>query len=218
MERPKDLTISPRIAIIIIILFHAVGFVGLSLPVTRALFLSIVPFHLLLMLAVITFSHHKLNSRFGIFVLLVFWLGFIVEWIGVHKGWLFGNYTYGQTLGVKLADIPLMIGVNWFLLIYATGVTMQRSRLKSAFFRIIAGAGLLVLLDVLIEPVAIKFNYWHWDAGGIMLKNYACWFLVSAVMLYVFEWFSFKKQSIAAPVLLITEFVFFGLLNLVLWI
>jgi putative membrane protein len=214
MERPKDLSISPRAAIIIIILFHVVGLVGLSIPATRGLFLSIVPFHLLLMLVVITLSHHKLNSRFGIFVLIVFWLGFIAEWVGVHKGWLFGNYAYGETLGLKLAGIPLMIGVNWFLLIYATGVTMQRSRLRSAFFRIIAGAGLLVLLDIFIEPVAIKFNYWHWNTGGIPLKNYACWFLVSAVMLYIFELFAFKKQSIAAPVLLITEFVFFGLLNL----
>lgn len=216
MERPKDLSISPRIAIIIIILFHVVGLVGLSLPATRVLFLSIVPFHLLLMLVVITLSHHKLNSRFGIFALIVFWLGFIAEWIGVHRGWLFGNYAYDETLGLKLAQIPLMIGVNWFLLIYAVGVTMQRSRLRSAFFRIIAGAGLLVLLDVLIEPVAIRFNYWHWGSGDIPLKNYVCWFLVSAAMLYIFELFSFKKQSIAAPVLLITEFVFFGLLNLVM--
>ena len=216
MERPKDLSISPRIAIIIIILFHVVGLVGLSLPATRVLFLCIVPFELLLMLVVITLSHHKLNSRFGIFALIVFWLGFIAEWIGVHKGWLFGNYAYGETLGLKLSEIPLMIGVNWFLLIYAVGVTMQHSRLRSAFFRIIAGAGLLVLLDVLIEPVAIRFNYWHWNTGDIPLKNYACWFLVSAAMLYIFELFSFKKQSIAAPVLLITEFVFFGLLNLVM--
>jgi putative membrane protein len=218
MERPKDLSISPRIAIIIIILFHVVGLVGLSVPATRALFLQIVPFHLLLMLAVITLGHHKLSSRFGIFILIVFWLGFMAEWVGVHKGWLFGNYAYDGTLGVKLSGIPLMIGVNWFLLVYAIGVTMQRSRLKSAFFRITAGAGLLVLLDVLIEPVAIRFNYWHWTTGSIPLKNYACWFIVSAVMLYVFELFNFKKQSIAAPVLLITEFVFFGLLNLLMMI
>jgi len=216
MERPKDLTISPRIAIIIIILFHLVGLVGLSVPATRRLFLSIVPFHLLLMLAVIILGHHKLNSRFGLFILIMFWLGFIAEWVGVHKGWLFGNYAYDGTLGLKLSGIPLMIGVNWFLLIYATGVTMQRSRLKSAFFRIITGAGILVLLDVLIEPVAIRLNYWHWDTGSIPLKNYACWFLVSALMLYLFEVFRFKRQSIAAPVLLVTEFVFFGLLNLVM--
>jgi putative membrane protein len=216
MERPKDLSISPRVAIIVIILFHVVGLVGLSIPVTRPFFLQIVPFHLLLMLVVIILSRHKLSSRFGIFILIIFWFGFIAEWIGVHKGWLFGNYAYGKTLGLKLFDIPLMIGVNWFLLVYAVGVAMQRIRLKSAFFRVITGAAVLVLLDVLIEPVAIKFDYWHWVNNIIPLKNYICWFLISAGMLYVFEWFNFKKQSKVAPVLLITEFVFFGVLNLIL--
>jgi putative membrane protein len=108
-----------------------------------------------------------------------------------------------------------MIGVNWFLLIYAAGVTMQRSRLKSAFFRIVTGTIVLVVLDVLIEPVAIKFDYWHWDNNIIPLKNYISWFFVSAAMLYVFELFNFKKQSLAAPALLATEFVFFGVLNLI---
>lgn len=218
MERPQNLNITPRIAIVIIILFHLVGLVGLSFPATRPLFLQIVPFHLLLMLGVIVLGHHKLNSRFGIFILVVFWLGFLAEWIGVHKGWLFGNYAYGKTLGIKLSDIPLMIGVNWFLLIYAVGVTMQRGRLKSAFFRVVTGAAILVLLDVLIEPVAIRFDYWAWVNNSIPLKNYVCWFGVSAVMLYIFELFSFKKQSMAAPVLLITEFVFFALLNVIVMI
>ncbi|MEB0261065.1 MULTISPECIES: carotenoid biosynthesis protein [unclassified Mucilaginibacter] len=215
MEGAEDMNIPPRIAIGIIILFHIVGLVGLSLPATKPLFLQIVPFHLLLMLGVIVFSHHKLNSSFGIFILLIFWLGFLAEWIGVNKGWLFGSYAYDTTLGVKLSGIPLMIGVNWFLLIYATGVAMQRSRLKSPFFRVITGAAVLVLLDLLIEPIAIKFDYWHWNSPRIPLENYICWFLVSMVMLYIFEQFRFKKQSIAAPALLVTEFVFFGLLNLV---
>ncbi|MCO5937066.1 carotenoid biosynthesis protein [Mucilaginibacter sp. RB4R14] len=215
MEGEEDMNIPPRIAIGIIILFHIVGLAGLLLPATQPLFLQIVPIHLLLMLGVIVFSHHKLSSSFGIFILLIFWLGFLAEWIGVHKGWLFGSYAYDTTLGVKLSGIPLMIGINWFLLIYATGVAMQRSRLKSPFFRVITGAAVLVLLDLLIEPIAIKFDYWHWNSPAIPLKNYICWFLVSMVMLYIFEQFRFKKQSIAAPVLLVTEFVFFGLLNLV---
>jgi putative membrane protein len=212
MERPKDLSITPRTAIIIIILFHAVGLVGTSLAISRPLFLQLVPWHLLLMLLVIVLAHKNFNKPFVTFLAIVFVSGIAVEWIGVHTGWLFGNYAYGATLSTKIFDIPLTIGVNWFLLVYATGVIMQRSRLKSIFPRIIAGALILVILDVLIEPVAIRFDYWHWVGGVIPIKNYICWFLVSAVLLFVFEKFNFKKQSIAATVLLITEFVFFGML------
>ncbi len=215
MERPKDLSISPRTAIIIIILFHFVGLVGLIVPATQPLFLQIVPWHLLLMLLVIVLAHKNFDNKFAAFTALVFVSGIVLEWIGVHKQWIFGDYAYGKTLGLKLFDIPLTIGINWFLLIYAAGVTMQRSRLKSMFPRVIVGALLLVLLDLLIEPVAIRFDYWHWADNIIPFKNYYCWFLVSAVMLFVFEKFGFKKQSIAAPVLLATEFVFFGVLNMV---
>jgi putative membrane protein len=214
MERPQNLSITPRTAVIIIILFHLVGLIGLSVPAIHALFLQIVPWHLLLMLAVVVLSHTGFIKQLGAFFLLMFLTGYIAEWVGVHKHWLFGYYTYGQTLGLKLFDIPLTIGINWFLLVYSAGVTMQRSRLKSVFFRVVTGALLLVVLDLVIEPIAIKFDYWQWASNSIPFKNYLCWFVMSAALLYVFERFNFKKQSIAAPALLLTQFVFFVLLNL----
>lgn len=216
MERPQGMTLNKATwSVIIIILFHIVGLVGFAVPVLRPLFLQIVPFHLLLMLAVVLVNHYRPDENFWLFAFLIFIAGIAAEWVGVHKQWLFGNYHYGKTLGTKVWDIPLMIGVNWFLLIYATGVLMQRSRLKSMIARIITGALVLVLLDVLIEPVAIRFDYWSWAEGYPPVKNYVCWFLVSAVFLGVFEQFKFKPQNIVAPILLLVQFGFFGLMLLV---
>jgi len=217
MERAQDLknpfsmvaTRSQRVSIIIIILFHVVGLVGCSLPATDVLFLKLVPWHLLLMTVVIICNHSQLGNRFFLFALLVFVIGFTAELVGVHTGWLFGNYVYGETLGPQLFRIPLMIGVNWFLLIYSTGVLLQRSRIKNGIIRILAGAIILVMLDILIEPMAIHFDYWHWADNHIPLKNYVCWFGLSALLLFVFDQFKFKLQSIVAPILLIMQFVFF---------
>lgn len=197
----------------IIVLFHLVGLIGLSIPSTRHLFLSLVPYHLFLMLAVIVISHQNIGSKLLLFVLCLIVLGYIAEWIGVNKHWLFGNYYYGNTLSIKVFGVPLIIGVNWFLLTYSAGVLMQRSRLKSVLLRIIAGALLLVLLDILIEPVAMRFDYWHWTNNIIPFKNYTCWFFTGIVMLLIFEQFRFKKQSIAGPVLLGAQFVFFIVLH-----
>jgi len=211
MERPSGL--NAKLAGGIIILFHVVGLVGLLLPALRPLFLQIVPFHLLLMLLVIFFSHNLIDEKYLGFIVITYVLGFTAEWIGVHKGWLFGNYAYGKTLGTKLLDIPLTIGVNWFLLIYAVGVTMKLSRIRSQWARIILGALMLVWLDLLIEPVAIRFDYWHWANNVIPFKNYVGWFIVSGLMLWIFEQFNFRKQSWVAPLLLLVQFVFFGILN-----
>jgi len=201
---PKD-----RVAVIIIVSFHIVGLVGFIVPPFDAVFLNLVPWHLLLMTSVILYSHREPDGRFLLFALLIFVMGFMAEFTGVHTGWLFGNYTYGETLGIKLFHIPLMIGVNWFLLIYATGISMQRSCIRNRFFRIITGALVLVLLDLLIEPIAVHFDYWHWTGNSIPVKNYVCWFLLSALLLFIFEQFEFKRQSIVATVLLIMQFVFF---------
>ncbi|MFD1257935.1 carotenoid biosynthesis protein [Mucilaginibacter terrae] len=215
MEGTTGMTMSKiSVSVIIIILFHVVGLVGFFVPALTPLFLRLVPFHLLLMLAVIIANHYRFDEKFAGFVLLIFLGGIAAEWIGVHKHWIFGNYYYGQTLGTKVFDIPLMIGVNWFMLIYGTGVLMVRSRLKSMPARVISGAALLVLLDLLIEPVAINFDYWHWAESVVPLKNYLGWFALSALFLYVFELFKFKQQSIVAPILIMLQFAFFVLLQL----
>lgn len=210
MERPARL--NKNIAIAIIVLFHAVGLFGLMMPAFQSSFLRIVPFHLLLMFVVILLSHDSPNAKFISFALIVYLLGFVAEWIGVHKNWIFGNYNYGKTLGVKLWDIPLTIGLNWFMLVYAAGVTMQYSTIKNKWLRIILGSIILVLLDFLIEPVAMRFDYWQWLDNIVPLKNYLGWFAVGALMLFLFEQFKFKKQSWVAPLLLAVQFLFFLIL------
>lgn len=204
-----------RICTIVIFLFHLVGLTGFIIPSLTVLFITLVPWHLLLMLGIIIYSYDNFDSRFLPFALTTFAIGFMAEYIGVHTGWLFGHYQYGRTLGIKLFEIPLMIGVNWLLLVYAAGVTLQRSRLKSTLVRILSGAMILTLLDVLIEPIAIHFDYWHWLDAGVPFKNYVCWFVLSALLLFIFERFKFKRQSIVGPILLIAQFVFFAVLNFV---
>jgi putative membrane protein len=222
MEGKKNL--SPRFisgnskekaSILTIALFHVVGALGFLLAGIDTHFLSLVPWHLLLMAGIVIYNHDRLNVRFLTFVLITSCLGFLAEFIGVHTGWLFGNYNYGHTLGLKLFDVPVMIGVNWFLLIYSTGVIMQRSRVKNTFIRVLTGGAILTFLDVLIEPIAIHFDYWHWTFKAIPLTNYLCWFLLSALMLFIFELFKFKQQNKAAPTLLFMQFVFFLILGLV---
>lgn len=202
------------ICCILIVLFHVVGLIGFLVPSMAPLFLKLVPFHLLLMFFLIVISQsYKGKNNFYILIASVFLAGYFIEVAGVHSGKIFGEYTYGSTLGFKLLDVPIMIGINWVILIYAVGVTMQASRLKSAAFKAFAGALVLVLLDFLIEPIAIKFDYWSWTQNSIPLQNYLAWFIVSFGMLGLFNYLKFNKENPAAVVLLGTQFVFFLTLN-----
>ncbi|RYE29376.1 MAG: carotenoid biosynthesis protein [Sphingobacteriaceae bacterium] len=202
-----------NISIIVVIVFHIVGLIGFFVPFLRPLFLQIVPGHLLLMLFLLLINHHGRFVKLFFFFLIISILGFSAEWTGVHKQLLFGHYAYDTTLGFKLSQIPLMIGINWFLLIYSVSVLTQKLPIKTAFLKIISGAVILVILDLLIEPVAIRFQYWHWFGNYIPLKNYVCWFLLSAVFIWLFRVFNFRTQNWVAPTLLIVQFIFFIVLN-----
>jgi len=198
-----------HIAIVLIILFHLVGLSGVFIPQLRPLMLQIVPWHLLLMFLLLLFTHRNFGGKLITFILIIFITGMAAEWIGIHKNLLFGNYTYGDTFGFKWQGVPLIVGINWFILVYSTGVLLQRMAVNNIIVRLFYGGLLLTLLDFFIEPVAIRDNYWHWTDGTIPIKNYVTWFGLSVVMLFIFEIFHFKKQGVAGLVLLIAQFVYF---------
>lgn len=200
------------IYISLIVIFHVVGLTGFLIPAFNGLFKQLVPFHLLLMLFLMIFSQPEKNSSFYIFLVITYIAGYTIELIGVHTGMIFGEYSYGGTLGLKLVQIPLMIGVNWILVIYSAGMLVQSIGIKNTVLAAAVGSVLVTLLDFVIEPVAIRFDYWAWNTNDIPLQNYIAWYLFSFALLYLFVRLPFKKHNPAAPVLFITQFLFFLIL------
>jgi putative membrane protein len=78
---------------------------------------------------------------------------------------------------------------------------------------IIDGATLAVLLDLLMEPVAIKLGLWKWVGEAVPLYNYLCWFAISALLLTIFQFCNFNKQNKFAVNLLLIQAMFFLLLR-----
>lgn len=197
----------------LIILFYAVGLAGFLIPPLTNLFKQLVPFHLLLMAILLAISHPAKNLNFWITALIIYFAGYLIELIGVRTGVIFGKYKYGPTLGVKFMDIPLMIGVNWFLLVYAAGAFVSRFEWH-IFAKSLFGALLLTFTDFLIEPVAIKFDYWSWFGAAIPIQNYIAWFIFSFFLFVFYFKMNFTKQNQSALVLLFVQTAFFIALNL----
>ncbi len=198
---------------ILIVLFHAVGLSGFLLPAFTELFKQLVPAHLLLMLVLMIISQQERSRFFAAFLIITYMAGFLIELAGIHTGLIFGRYSYGSTLGLKLAGVPLMIGVNWILVVYSAGMLLQRVAVWNKFAAVMAGAGLVSLLDWLIEPVAVRFDYWSWHSNGIPLQNYVAWFLFSCCLLWLFYRLPFNKNNPSGAVLFISQCMFFAILN-----
>ncbi len=201
-------------SIALITLFHIIGFAGFANEPLVYLFKKLVPFHLLLMLGIILWNNTSWNKHFIRFSIFIFLFSFLIEMIGTNTGLIFGKYSYGDTLGIKLWDTPLMIGVNWFLLVIGVGSALSYLRIKNKLFSASIGASILTLLDFFIEPVAIKFDYWLWYSGDIPFQNYLAWWVLSFTFILIFNRLHFNKQNIIASFLLLIQFLFFILLNL----
>jgi len=196
------------------VLFHLVGLYGFLNPELEVLFQALVPYHLLLMLTLLVVSTGDFTVNIRNFAIIVYLAGFFIEVVGVNTGLIFGCYSYGEALGVKLFSTPLLIGVNWLVLVYCTGVFLEQFKLESSLVFSLIGALILLSLDFLIEPIAIRFDYWSWAGGEIPLQNYVGWYIFSFLLFWIFRGLEFQKQNKAAIVLLFAQAFFFLVLNI----
>lgn len=203
-----------RIIFVILPLMHIAGVVGLQLPVSQSLFKTLVPFHLLSCVGLLFLFQEEWNTSTIILWLTSYLVGFFIEALGVHTGLIFGAYHYGETLGWKIIDIPVLIGANWLILVFCTGVVIQHLH-PNKWLKAAVGAALIVFIDVLIEPVAIKLDFWVWEGPTVPLQNYIAWYIISFGLLCLFYSLSFPKKNRIAGLLLICQALFFAVHNFI---
>ena len=196
------------LAIAVLVIFHAVGFWGLLFSGEPEYYQSLTPMNLLLTNALLFSFHKSWNKVFILFAILVFAVGFLSEVVGVHTGLLFGDYTYGEALGVKVWEVPVLIGLNWLMLVYATGHISNYTGWHW-IARAILGASLMVLLDFFIEPVAMQYDFWSWSGNNVPFTNYVGWLVIAFVLQLYFQKSGFVKQNVLAPVVYFVQLLFF---------
>ncbi len=204
----------PSFSIFIILLFHVSGLIGLQ-TTSMDWFLSLTPLNLLVSFLVLIRHEDFKNSTFILVTSSILFFGFILEVIGVNTGILFGNYIYGKTLGIKLFNTPLIIGFNWFIMVFCVGVIIEKTRF-STFLKSIVGATIMTLADYIIEPVAIAYDFWKWNTIAIPIQNYIAWFSFSFFFMLFFLNSKINKNNEVAPWLFVVQLIFFFTLNLLL--
>jgi putative membrane protein len=220
-----------QVATAIAVFFHAIGFFGIVF-FKKPFFVQSTPANLLLVLVLMLWTQPAKTSGYFLFAGTCFITGMLVEITGVHTALFFGNYAYGKVLGYKIMDTPVIIGVNWFVVVFCSGTAVYflqaklfpakqgvatKSKSTKVLLPALVAALLTVFFDWLMEPVAIRLHYWQWvPAGMIPLYNYVCWFIVSFLLLLIFYRGNFDKQNRFAINLLLLQWLFFILLRLFL--
>lgn len=198
-----------------VITFYIIGLIGFIIPSTKIIFLKTTPYVLLLSTFLIGLYHKKYKEKEIFIFLLIFVLGFFIEVIGVNTSLIFGSYTYGNSLGVKIFNTPLIIGINWLFLTYTSTSIATKFKLNKLFTVLIAST-LMLIYDFILEQVAHKMDMWSWENNIIPIKNYISWWLIGIVFVSFIKIFNVETKNPLALTIFICQFLFLIILSIVL--
>lgn len=209
-QENRKLTLS----VCIILVVHFFGVLGMSIGY-KDWFLQFTPINLLLTTFLLFFNNTESSPRLYLSFLLIFVSGLMIEIVGVKTGFPFGSYYYGNSLGWKYQGVPFIIGINWAALCLASAITVNQF-FENNWIRIIIGALLPLLVDVFIEGVCDKLDFWYWKEGIIPMQNYLTWFICSFFFVGIFSYIQGDKTNLFAKYFLLIQFLFFVILNFTL--
>lgn len=200
-----------KIALIISLAFHVFGAIGMSLKVEW--FVNKTPLNLTLSTLLILWTANDFGKKIIIFVIASFSIGMIVEWIGINTQLLFGHYYYTTVMGWLVFGVPLLIGCNWFTVVYCSGmISNYFFNPKNKIGHALSTATIATMFDFLTEPIAIKLKFWQWLPNNeVPLYNYFCWFIFSFIIGLIFCQSNLKPNKFAVTLLIIQALFFLTL-------
>jgi putative membrane protein len=207
-------------AILWIVLVHFFGIIGIWLGQIELIpnwFLPATPLTILVSAIVVLLRYEKFKSTRVMAFVVIAVLSFLIELYGVKSGNLFGTYTYGNNLGWKIFDVPIIIGVNWAVLIMvAQQLTTHYIGINGRFFSALSVATIMTTFDLLLEVLAPQLDFWSFTHMNYApVENFVAWFAVSFCF-GLFSYSHFRNQNRTAVLYGIAQLVFFMVLGLLI--
>ncbi len=175
------------------------------------LFLSLSPISLFFTFLIVLFYNVEFSLKQLSVALFIIFISFICEIIGVNSGILFGSYEYGNNLAPLIFGVPLVIGLNWFVLTISCGNISHYIFSKNKFLSILFGSFLMLVLDFVMEQVSGNIDFWYFYDKNLLF-NYVTWFFLGLLNQYLYQSFMNKKNLIISINIYFSFFVFFLIL------
>lgn len=190
-----------------LILVYFSGTIGFAM--NPEFFKPFTPFTLILTSFVFLSFQVKQNLTYLSTFLTIGLIGFLIEVIGVKSGLIFGRYSYGEALGYKIEGVPLVISLNWALLI-SSGVLVGGYFSTNKMTSALLAALIITTIDFVIEQVCVQMDFWQFENGLAGIQNYMAWFVISFICSILFHSVLSKGNKRIALLVLSLQVFFFG--------
>lgn len=201
----------PGLLIGFLILYFSVGITLFLVDATRPLFTILTSWSLLLTFSAVLIFQKEWSLKLGLAFMLVFVSTLMIEIIGVNTGVLFGSYIYGPAFGPRILHTPILIGLNWLILVYCSAAITNKY-LKNKASRIVTASLLMVGYDLILEYVAPIMDMWSWETPYPGIRNFLMWFLTAILMHLIFHWLGLRISNKPARYLFYIQVSFFGII------
>lgn len=138
------------------------------------------------------YSYKKCELALFCFLIFDAWM---FEWAILH---MVHEVAYSNSFSIILGDVPLAIVFGWAVLLYGLYDTFRHS--NTMFYSALRVAVLMVLLDFVLEPVAIYVGLWQWQHSigyyGLPYNNFFGWFLYAFLVMFSLWKFHARKGLI----------------------
>lgn len=196
--------------------FYAVGVLGHLVEKTFPAMIILTPFVLLVFGLAVLLRTAWHDYRLLIWCLAAYLFTFTVEALGVHSGLIFGEYYYGNTLGLKFLGVPLVIGFNWVIVVLGA-ITIAKRISGNVFLSALLAAFFTAIFDIPLEIVAVNLDYWQWAGGIVPLQNYLAWFVVAFIVALSFNYLKLETKGKVIIHYFFIQFFFFILIDLMIY-
>jgi putative membrane protein len=129
---------------------------------------------------------------------------YAIEFVGILTGVPYGEFEYGVALGPMLGGVPLALPVFFLPLVvnaYLLCLLLLGGRAARTATRLLAVIGLVLAMDVVLDPGAVALGFWLYPNGGafygVPLSNYAGWVLSATVSVAVVD-ATFDREALHA--------------------
>ena len=155
-------------------------------------------------------TSHALRERgagwTAAYVLVTAGTGLVAEAVGTRTGVPFGDYTYADSLGPKLASVPLVIPLAWAMMAYPCLLVGQRLA-RTALGAAVVGGGALAAWDLFLDPQMVEAGHWTWTgvrlafpgAPDVPVSNTLGWLTVAVLMVGVLQLLPRERRDDRQP-------------------